>query len=112
MRVLDVAAGNGNASLAAARRGASVTSTDYVQALLKRGQARAEAEGLKIEFRVADAEGQAAFVGGPVALAWSRFDEAARSRACASYLASIAHWRDKRGYRVPGEFLIATGIKP
>lgn len=55
-RVLDVAAGNGNASLAAARRGASVTSTDYVEALLKRGQARAEAEGLTIEFRVADAE--------------------------------------------------------
>lgn len=55
-QVLDVAAGNGNASLAAARRGAAVTSTDYVDTLLKRGAARAEAEGLKIEFRVADAE--------------------------------------------------------
>ena len=55
-RVLDVAAGNGNASLAAARRGASVTSTDYVEALLDRGAARAAAEGLEIEFRVADAE--------------------------------------------------------
>jgi ubiquinone/menaquinone biosynthesis C-methylase UbiE len=54
--VLDVAAGNGNASLAAARRGAAVTSTDYVDTLLNRGAARAEAEGLKIEFRVADAE--------------------------------------------------------
>lgn len=55
-RVLDVAAGNGNASLAAARRGAEVTSTDYVEALLQRGAARADAERLSIEFRVADAE--------------------------------------------------------
>jgi ubiquinone/menaquinone biosynthesis C-methylase UbiE len=55
-RVLDVAAGNGNATLAAARRFATVTSTDYVPALLNRGQRRAEAEGLDITFEVADAE--------------------------------------------------------
>lgn len=55
-RVLDVAAGNGNASLAAARRFAQVTSTDYVRALLERGAERARAERLDIEFRVADAE--------------------------------------------------------
>lgn len=55
-RVLDVAAGNGNATLAAARRGAQVTSTDYVAQLLERGRARAQAEGLNPEFRVADAE--------------------------------------------------------
>jgi ubiquinone/menaquinone biosynthesis C-methylase UbiE len=55
-RVLDVAAGNGNASLAAARRYATVTSTDYVPALLEKGRRRAEAEELKIEFREADAE--------------------------------------------------------
>ena len=54
--VLDVAAGNGNASLAAARRWASVTSTDYVQSLLDKGRARAEAEGLPMQFRLADAE--------------------------------------------------------
>jgi SAM-dependent methyltransferase len=54
--VLDVAAGNGNASLAAARRFAHVTSTDYVPALLDRGAARARAEGLRIQFEVADAE--------------------------------------------------------
>jgi ubiquinone/menaquinone biosynthesis C-methylase UbiE len=54
--VLDVAAGNGNASLAAARRFARVTSTDYVPALLDRGRWRAEAEGLPITFEVADAE--------------------------------------------------------
>ena len=45
-RVLDVAAGNGNATLAAARRFADVTSTDYVPALLDKGRARADAEGL------------------------------------------------------------------
>ena len=55
-RVLDVAAGNGNASLAAARRYAHVTSTDYVPALLERGAERARAEHLDIEFRVADAD--------------------------------------------------------
>jgi SAM-dependent methyltransferase len=54
--VLDVAAGNGNASLAAARRWCDVTSTDYVPDLLIRGRARAEAERLDIEFREADAE--------------------------------------------------------
>jgi ubiquinone/menaquinone biosynthesis C-methylase UbiE len=55
-KVLDVAAGNGNASLAAARYFADVTSTDYVPALLEQGRRRAEADGLPITFRVADAE--------------------------------------------------------
>ncbi len=54
--MLDVAAGNGMASLAAARRWCDVTSTDYVPALLERGRARAEADGMEIEFREADAE--------------------------------------------------------
>jgi ubiquinone/menaquinone biosynthesis C-methylase UbiE len=55
-RVLDLAAGNGNATLAAARRFAEVTSTDYVPALLDKGRARAAAEGLPVNFQVADAE--------------------------------------------------------
>lgn len=55
-RVLDVAAGNGNATLAAARRFADVTSTDYVPDLLGKGRIRAAAEGLSVDFRVADAE--------------------------------------------------------
>jgi ubiquinone/menaquinone biosynthesis C-methylase UbiE len=55
-KVLDVAAGNGMASLAAARRWCDVTSTDYVPALLERGRARAEAEGWTLEFQEADAE--------------------------------------------------------
>jgi ubiquinone/menaquinone biosynthesis C-methylase UbiE len=64
-KVLDVAAGNGMVSLAAARRWCDVTSTDYVPALLESGQARASAEGLTIDFMEADAEnlpfGNAAF---------------------------------------------------
>lgn len=55
-RVLDVAAGNGNATLAAARRFCNVVSTDYVAAWLKAGMARAEAERLPVAFREADAE--------------------------------------------------------
>src|SRR5262249_54057997 len=55
-RVLDVACGNGNATLAAARRFARVTGVDYVPALIARGRARAEAEGLAVDFREADAE--------------------------------------------------------
>jgi ubiquinone/menaquinone biosynthesis C-methylase UbiE len=54
--VLDVAAGNGNATLAAARRWCDVVSTDYVPSLLERGRTRAAAEGLSVEFRPADAE--------------------------------------------------------
>ena len=54
--VLDVAAGNGNSTLAAARRFARVTSTDYVPALLEDGRRRAAAERLEIDFQEADAE--------------------------------------------------------
>jgi ubiquinone/menaquinone biosynthesis C-methylase UbiE len=63
--VLDVAAGNGNATLAAARRWCRVVSTDYVPSLLERGRMRASADGLSVEFKEADAEalpfGDAAF---------------------------------------------------
>jgi SAM-dependent methyltransferase len=55
-QVLDVAAGNGNATLAAARRGCRVVSTDYVGALLERGAQRARAEHLDVHFQTADAE--------------------------------------------------------
>jgi ubiquinone/menaquinone biosynthesis C-methylase UbiE len=55
-RVLDVAAGNGNATLAAARRWCDVTSSDYVASLLESGRARAAAEGLTVRFQEADAE--------------------------------------------------------
>ncbi|WP_299611940.1 class I SAM-dependent methyltransferase [uncultured Tateyamaria sp.] len=55
-RVLDVAAGNGNATLAAARRHCNVVSTDYVPSLLRAGTERAAAEQLTVAFREADAE--------------------------------------------------------
>jgi len=55
-RVLDVAAGNGNCSLAAARRFCDVVSTDYVPALLEDGKRRAEGDRLPIQFQEADAE--------------------------------------------------------
>src|SRR4249919_4383388 len=55
-RVLDVAAGNGNATLAAARRFAEVVSTDYVGSLLERGRERAKADRLPVTFQEADAE--------------------------------------------------------
>ena len=55
-RVLDVAAGNGNAALAAARRGATVIASDYVPALLDGALERADADGLSLVTQVADAE--------------------------------------------------------
>ena len=80
-RVLDVAAGNGNATLALARRWCEVTSTDYVDTLLARGRQRAEAEGLNVAFEVADvenlpyADGQQALEADLLALV-ARFDTA------------------------------------
>ena len=55
-KVLDVAAGNGNATLAAARRWCEVTSTDYVPSLLESGRVRAQADGYTVRFQEADAE--------------------------------------------------------
>jgi SAM-dependent methyltransferase len=49
----------------------------------------------------------AAFVGGPVALAWSRFDAATRARASERYVEAIARWRVGDGYELPGEFVLA-----
>lgn len=57
----------------------------------------------------ADAACDAAFIAGPVALAYSRFDAAIRSTVRADYLASIAPWREGAGYSLPGEFVIGSG---
>lgn len=54
----------------------------------------------------------AAFLGGPVALAWSRFDDATRARVRARYLEAIAPWRDGAGYCVPAEFVVAVATRP
>lgn len=55
-RVLDVACGNGSTAMAAARRFAEVTAIDYADPLLDHGRARAQVEGLPIDFRYGDAE--------------------------------------------------------
>ena len=52
----------------------------------------------------------AAFVGGPVALAWSRFDGSVRERARSRYLEAIAPWRDGHAYRMPGEFVVVSAV--
>ncbi len=54
----------------------------------------------------------AAFAGGPVALAYRRFDDAPREEVHAEYLASIAPYRNGTGYAIPGEFVIARGMRP
>ena len=54
----------------------------------------------------------AVFAGGPVALAWSRFDAAVRERVQGRYLQAIAPWRQGPGYRVPAEYLIVVAQRP
>jgi hypothetical protein len=63
----------------------------------------------ELEYDSADAALGAAFIGGPVAMAYSRFDEATRAEAHAEYLASIAGYRRGDGYRIPGEFVVVRG---
>jgi len=64
-----------------------------------------------LDYESADAAIGAAFAGGPVALAYSRFDAPTRAEAEAEYLASIEPWRSGNGYHVPGEFVIAGGLR-
>jgi SAM-dependent methyltransferase len=54
----------------------------------------------------------AAFAGGPVALAWSRFDASVRERVQSRYIDAIASWRDGEGYRVPAEYVIVAAQRP
>lgn len=57
----------------------------------------------------ADEACNAAFIGGPVALAWSRFDAEARARVRRQYIEAIAPWRLDGGFRIPGEFVVLAG---
>jgi len=66
--------------------------------------------GVDLEYEGAADACAAAFEGGPVALAWSRFDAATRARVCARYEQAIATWRAGRGYRVPGEFVVVRAV--
>lgn len=68
--------------------------------------------GVTLEYDSDEDACGAAFVGGPVALAYSRFDETTRREAHAEYLASIAAYRRGAGYAVPGEFVIACARRP
>ena len=65
-----------------------------------------------LTFADADEACDAVFVGGPAALSWSRFNEEVRARVRARYLDAIDSWRDGRGYRIPGEFVIAAAVAP
>lgn len=70
---------------------------------------RSERISMNIDYASADEAIGAAFVGGPVALAYSRFDQATREAAHREYLDSIARYRRRDGYGVPGEFVLARG---
>jgi SAM-dependent methyltransferase len=65
-----------------------------------------------LEFRNASEACDAAFVGGPVALAWSRFDEDVRARIRARYLKAIEPWRHGVGFKIPGEFVLVSATVP
>lgn len=54
---------------------------------------------------------EASFAGGPVAMAYSRFDPELRAEAHAEYLETIAQYRTVAGYRIPGEFVIVSGVR-
>jgi ubiquinone/menaquinone biosynthesis C-methylase UbiE len=59
-----------------------------------------------LEYADADEACRAAFVGGPVALAWSRFDDDVRARIRRCYIEALAQWKQDPGYLVPGEFVL------
>jgi ubiquinone/menaquinone biosynthesis C-methylase UbiE len=73
---------------------------------------QAERLSVTLAYSSADEAIGAAFAGGPVALAYSRFDAHMRDSAHAEYLASLASWRHGDAYDVPGEFVIARGTRP
>ena len=75
-------------------------------------QIRQQRPATTLAYADGDAACRAAFVGGPVALAWSRFAQEVRDRARARYLDSLEAWRDGAGYRVPAEFVVVTAVKP
>jgi SAM-dependent methyltransferase len=60
----------------------------------------------------ADQACNAAFIGGPVALAWSRFDAETRARVRSRYVESIEQWRVAEGFRIPGEFVVVKALVP
>jgi ubiquinone/menaquinone biosynthesis C-methylase UbiE len=84
-------------------------SSTMQQAGLERVQA--DRISTRLDYESTEAAIGAAFAGGPVALAYSRFDDRMREEAHAEYLASIEEWRAGDGYAIPGEFVVACGVK-
>ena len=72
----------------------------------------AERMSVSLEYGSDEEACGAAFAGGPVALAYSRFGQSTRAEVHAEYLASIARYRTVGGYQIPGEFVIVRGLKP
>jgi ubiquinone/menaquinone biosynthesis C-methylase UbiE len=64
-----------------------------------------------LDYVDADQACDAAFVGGPVALAWARFDDGTRERVRSCYLQAIAPWQQGRAYRVPVEFVLVSALR-
>jgi SAM-dependent methyltransferase len=67
--------------------------------------------GSTLAYASAEEACRAAFIGGPVALAWSRFSDAVRDRVCARYIEAIRPWRHANGYRIPGEFVVVSALR-
>jgi ubiquinone/menaquinone biosynthesis C-methylase UbiE len=64
-----------------------------------------------LQYGSGDDAGGASFIGGPVAMAWSRFNDTVKKEAMADYLASIEKYKNNNGYEIPGEFVIVTGFR-
>jgi ubiquinone/menaquinone biosynthesis C-methylase UbiE len=75
-------------------------------------EVRAERLAVTLAYGCDDEALGAAFRGGPVALAYARFDDATRQAVHGAYLRSIADYRNGAGYKIPGEFVVAAGVKP
>ena len=65
----------------------------------------------RLDYASAEEACEAAFVGGPVALAYSRFSQSMKAEAHKEYLDSLSPYRQGQGYSVPGEFVVAAGTK-
>jgi ubiquinone/menaquinone biosynthesis C-methylase UbiE len=72
---------------------------------------RTEKMNTLLQYETADDACGAAFIGGPVAMAWSRFNDTVKKEAMADYLASIEKYKKEIGYAIPGEFVIVAGYK-
>lgn len=90
------------------------TGDSLADAFVEAGFGDVTSERLSTTLVYADADSAlgAAFAGGPVAMAYSRFDEATREAAHREYLATIEPYRDGEGYRIPGEFVVTRGRRP